>query len=128
MIGVNTKFDSNKAAVENAVRRAKYRSFANAAASIRKDAASTIEQAPRGVPSAPGTPPHTHKRKFLARSFRYDADEFGAVVGPLHSVVGEAGAIQEFGEENHPERPFMRPALERNIDRFRREWAGSVHE
>ncbi len=82
-------------------------------------------------PSEAGTPPNTRGlgNKQL-RAIRYDVDADGAIIGPLHSAVGEVGAVHEFGETYHgtdyPERPFMGPALEQNENRLAAMWAGSV--
>lgn len=126
MLDFRTLIQLEQQRVEQAVKDANYRNFGHAAASMRKDIISTIEKAPQGVASRPGTPPNTHRRNFLTRSITYDANRDGAVLGPRKSVVGEAGAIHEFGEGNHPERAFMRPGLERNSDRFQKAWLDSI--
>lgn len=114
--------------IEKAAKRAGFRNFGHAAASIRRDAISTIEQA-EGA-SAPGTPPHTHKGRQLARSVRFFANDRGAVIGPVASMVGTSGTAQEFGGqykgEEYPARPFMGPALSRAVPRIGGDWAGSV--
>ena len=81
--------------------------------------------------SAPaGQPPHTHKGAQLRRAVRYDATKEDAVIGPMASIVDEAGAAHELGGEFHgqifDERPFMEPALEKNLDRFHSDWGGSI--
>lgn len=128
MISVSVKTEFNAAPVEKAVEKATFRNFSHAAASISKDVKSTLEKA--AGPSAPGTPPHTHKGQFLRRAIRYAADKEGAVIGPMASIVGQAGAAHEFGGEfrgaDYPERPFMEPALERALPRLAEGWSGSV--
>ena len=133
MIGVKVKTTDNFKRVEKAADKAAFTSFAHAAASIAKDARSTIEKAPEGVPSAPGTPPHTHRGRYLSRAIKFAADKEGAVIGPMASIVGEElGPTHEFGQEREgvdfPERPFMGPALERAVPRFGGEWRGSIGE
>ena len=68
----------------------------------------------------------------MPRAIVYAADKESAVVGPRHSVVGEAGAAHEFGEEfrgtDYPERSYMEPALDANLDRFAASWGGSIGE
>ena len=132
MLGFVTKVETNINRVLKAVDKDAYRNMGHAAASISKDAKSTLEKAEG--PSAPGTPPHTHRGQFLKRAVRYAYDRKAqeAVIGPQFSTVGTAGAAHEFGGEyrgeTYPERAFMFPALERNIDRFASDWAGSVGE
>ena len=83
-------------------------------------------------PSVPGQPPHTHKGTYLRRAVRWDADKTSAVIGPMASIVDQAGAVHEFGQvrlgTDYPERPFMLPALERALPRFAGQWQGSVGE
>lgn len=122
--------EGNFKRVKDAADKAAFRNFGHAAASIAKDAKSTVEQAEG--PSPPGTPPHTHKGKFLSRAIRYAADKDGAVIGPMASVVGEIGQVMEFGGEfrghDYDARPFMEPALDRGAPRFADEWEGSIGE
>ncbi len=128
MITVAVKVQSFVDRVEKAQDKAAFRNYKHAAASIRKDMAGSIEQAEG--PSPAGTPPHTHRRRFLARAIRFFADEHGALIGPMHSIVGEAGAAHEFGGEykgqTFDKREFAGPALERGTERFAGSWAGSV--
>lgn len=130
MIELKVTTEFKPAPVEKAVEKAAFRNFGHAAASISKDVKSTLEKA--AGPSAPGTPPHTHKGAFLRRAVRFAADKEGAVIGPQESIVGQAGAAHEFGGEfrgaDYPERPFMQPALERALPRLAEGWSGSVGE
>lgn len=119
-----------------------FRNTGHAAASIRKTAIESMEEAEG--PSPPGEPPHTHtsgvtrkgrKRPgVLPKSITFDNDRESqtALIGPRFSVVGLAGEAHEFGGEfrgdDYPERPFMEPALMQNIDRFASDWAGSIGE
>ena len=70
----------------------------------------------------------------LARAIRYRVDYTvpDAVIGPVGSVIAGIGELHEFGGEykNHPypPRPFMGPALERELDNFAGEFAGSIGE
>lgn len=139
MIGLkNFKFDDQTKRVSDAAEKATFRNVGHAAAAIRKDAVESIVQA--DGPSAPGSPPHTHTQKTtksgktrkgnLQRAIAYDADKDSAVIGPRFSVVEEAGAAHELGESFHgqdyDERPFMGPALDKNLDRFASSWQGSI--
>lgn len=129
MFTTKVKIEDRTKRVKTAAEQAAFRNFAHAAASIRKDAASSIEVSPE--PSAPGEPPHT-RRRLLPRSMRFAADKEGAVVGPQASVAGQAGSAHEFGGrykgQSFPQRPFMLPALERAIPRFAGSWRGSIGE
>jgi len=129
MIGVNVKTTDETPKVEAEVRKANYRNLGHAAASIRKFAAGLIKRGKRA--SDKGTPPRT-RRGLLRRALRWAVEHRGqgdetAVVGPRASMVGTAAAAHEHGGtykgEDYPQRPFMGPALEANLDRFADEWA-----
>lgn len=128
MFELKVKTEDTTKNVADASQKAAFKNFGHAAASIAKDVKSTLEKA--DGPSQPGSPPHTHKGTYLRRAVRFAADAEGAVIGPMASVVGEAGAAHEFGEVFHetdyPERPYMGPGLERGAPRFAQEWAGSI--
>lgn len=128
MIAVKVKTEDTTKNVAVAAEKAAFRNFGHAGASISKDMKASLDKAEG--PSEPGQPPHTHKGAFLRRAVRYAADKEGVVVGPMASIVGESGAVHEFGEVFHgtdyPERPFARPALERALPRIGSDWAGSI--
>lgn len=130
MIDVRVKVIDETKRVETAAEKAAFRNFNHAAASLSKDAKASIESSPE--PSAPGQPPHTRRGNPLRRAVRYAADKEGAVIGPLASMVGDAGEAHEFGGsfrgQTFPARPFMGPALDRAIPRFAGDWAGSIGE
>jgi hypothetical protein len=130
MFGLSFHSDEQTKAVADAAKKGAFRNFGHAAASLAKDAKSTLVQTAGA--SAPGQPPHTHRGAFLRRAVLYVADENGAIIGPAASLVGTAGAAHEFGGEykghQFPERPFMFPALERAIPRFAGDWQGSIGE
>jgi len=133
-----------------AAKKAKYERFQHAAASISKTMKASIVKgsSPAGrdkktgrfrksssnAASAPGEPPHTRGRAGhnLKGAIRYDANNIDAVVGPIASFIGQAGHAHEFGGEyrgeQFPKRPFARPALEANVDRFAAGWVGSIGE
>jgi phage gpG-like protein len=125
--------------VAKATEVATFRNLGHAAARIRKDAIESIE--PSDEPSEPGKPPHTRRRVsragkalkgHLQRAIVYASDKETATIGPRESIVGESASAHEHGGEymggEFPARPFMRPALERNLDKFHRDWAGSIGE
>lgn len=140
MIGTGFQFTDQTKRVEAAKEKAGFRNFSHAAAAIRKDAIESIKNEPG--PSEPGEAPHTHtggitkkgkvRKGNLQRAITFAASKEDAVVGPRESVVGQAGRAHELGEEFHgddyPERPYMEPALEENIERFASEWGGSIGE
>lgn len=131
-VSVRVTTKDNTKAVKAAADKAAFRNFVHAAASISKDVKGTLEKAPEGVASEPGSPPHTHRGAYLRRAVRYAADKEGAVIGPMASVVGKVAEAHEFGGEykgqQFPERPFMLPALERAIPRFAGQWRGAIGE
>ena len=106
------------------------KSLGHAAAILMKDARSSIRQTQSPDPSAPGKPPKTRNRRFLQRSIRFETDATRkvAIIGPTASMVEQIGAVQEFGGrykgQDYPARPFMAPALERNLHRFAGGFAG----
>jgi hypothetical protein len=131
MIGIAVKVDNQLARVKTAADRAAFRNLGHASATIRKTSIASIERSDE--PSDPGEPPHTRSGQ-LPRAIRFDVDRAKqeSVIGPQASLVCESGAAHELGEEFHgqdfPERPFMFPALEDNLDRFASDWAGSIGE
>ena len=128
MFGSTAKTEVNTKPLAKAVDDATFRNLGHAAATIRKDAAASIEKV--DGPSPEGQPIHTHRGAYARRALRYAVETDFAVIGPRASMVGEAFAAHEFGEvfrgTDYPERPTMGPALERNLDRFASSWAGSV--
>lgn len=106
-----------------------FRNIFHAAAAIAKDVRRTVRNAP--TPSAPGKPPRS-RRGLLRRAIRYHVDPVkqSAVIGPRKSVIGGAASVHEFGGsykgDSYPERPFMAPALERNLRRLGGSFSGSV--
>ena len=129
MFGLSTQVESRFNRVKKAADDASFRNFGHAAASIAKDARSSIQKSP--VASEPGTPPNTRRGR-LAGAIRYAADMEGAVIGPRFSVAGASGTAHEFGAtykgRDFLERPFMGPALERALPRFLDGWRGSITE
>jgi hypothetical protein len=131
MIGLEVKTEDRTQRVTDAAERATFRNLGHAAAAIRRDTVESIVVA-EGA-SAAGTPPLTRRRQ-LKRAIRFANDRAAgeAVVGPMASIVGESGRAHELGGEfrghDYPERPFMAPALEKNLDRFAGDWQGSIGE
>jgi hypothetical protein len=85
-----------------------------------------------GYASAPeGEPPYSHTET-LAGSLDYGVDNGYFVVGPRSSEVGVRGAVLEFaarpgtksGKRKYKRHPFLRPALDNNLDTFAPRVAG----
>lgn len=130
MFGIQAVIQDMTDRVVKAAKKAGFRNFGHAAASISKDMKASLVNAEG--PSAPGTPPHTHRGSHLRRAVRYAATAEEAVIGPMASIVGESGGAHERGERykgtDYPQRAFAGPALERGADRFAGSWAGSIGE
>lgn len=129
--GISVTVSIDAAPIAKAAEKAAFRNMGHAAARIRKDAQESIDVAEG--PSPAGTPPHTRKKQLpRAITFDYARSEQSAVIGPRASVVGEAGAAHELGGEfrggEFDERPYMLPALEKNLPRFAQDWAGAIGE
>lgn len=107
-----------------------FKNIFHAAASIAKDAKRSIRVSPR--PSATGRPPHTRRRRHLQRAIRFAVDKKKkhAVIGPRESIVGRSAGAHELGGsykgDHFPPRPFMGPALERNLHRLGGQFTGSI--
>jgi phage gpG-like protein len=130
MFGVKATVVDEMHKVSGAKDRAKFENIRHAAFRIAKDAKASIVKS--SEPSEPGSPPTTRGRggKNLRGAIFTSADKESAVIGPRASYVGDVGAAHEFGEsrkgDDFDERPFMRPALENNLDRFASDWQGSI--
>lgn len=106
-----------------------FKNIFHAAASISRDAKRSLKTSAR--PSAPGKPPYT-RRGLFRRAVRFEADrqKQSAVIGFVASMVGESAKAHEFGGRykgaEYPERPTMKPALERNIHRLGGQFKGII--
>ncbi len=126
---ITTTYRASAKPVDDRLKKAAYRNFANAAASIRKTARASIVRS--RDPSSPGSPVHT--RRGLAKrpdSILFDATKDDAVIGFTAHAVGDAMQVHEHGGQRFgttfPQRPTMAPALQQNLERFQREWAYSL--
>lgn len=130
MIDAKTEFHIRLDKLLRATGLANFQNLQHAAASLRKDAVSTIKR--RKGPSRPGEPPHTHRRVFYKRAIAFDVDRQreDAVVGFRYSVIGDVGHAHEFGasrgEADYPERPTIGPALVRSAGRLGNQWKGTI--
>lgn len=129
------------------VQDARFRSFGHAAASIRKKARASIKTAPKEArkgarrrkgkrirrathkPAPEGSPVRTQRGAYR-RAIAYHADDQGAIIGPMASVIGTSGQAHEHGGEykggTYGQRAVMGPALEESRDRFASGWADSI--
>jgi hypothetical protein len=126
--GVVNQWATNSKKIWTAMEKRTRWALAKAAYRVFRDAQSTIEKSPD--PSEPGKPPHT-RRGMLPKAIRYQVDYTipDAIIGPVGSVIADIGQLHEFGGEHYghqyPERPFMRPALQRELDDFTGGFSGS---
>lgn len=130
----------DRKAVMDAVSRAQRAVFSRIGAFIRQTARSSIRR--RKGTSKPGRPPNSHTG--LLRDhifFAYEPERKGVVIGPirLNTSDGTAPRLLESGgsttwqEQGKRERvvylarPYMRPALEKELPRLPALWRNSVH-
>ena len=130
----------------NALDRAEAKFMARFGAYVRSDANRSMRRSKTGRPSRPGSPPNVHVgllRKF--NFFSYDKRAHNVVIGPvrLQNTRYPVPGLMEYGGTaqirvrrntfttrrtrsvgtfvpkiaNYPERPFMRPALQKNLKR-----------
>jgi hypothetical protein len=132
MIGVKTETKTTPQNVEKAVKKAAFSNFRHAGFSIRKTAKESVKRRKTAGPA--GGPVTTRARggsNIRAAIFTHATKE-DVIIGPRFSFVGESQYYQEFGEPfdgiELEERPTMHLALEANVDRFARDWQGSVGE
>jgi len=131
MFGTQTNFRNQAERVIEAAKKGAYKTFRHAILSIRKDASKSIKQRKdKHKKSEAGSPPTQHKPGFLKRALWGHWDEEGGMTGFRASRVDEVAATHEHGlredGRDYPERPTMGPALERNVERFHRDWRASI--
>lgn len=115
-----------KAAADNHRKRA-YAIMQDARASIKTRPKAAKGEKDEAAPA--GQPPYTRRGRIRA-AIRYAADADGAVIGAAASIAGTSGEPHEIGGtykgDTFEQRPFMGPALERNIHQIAGDWAGSI--
>ncbi len=132
MFNVSVIFKRTDQDVLKAADEANFKNIGHFAASVRKAAASRIVRAPKGKASTRGQSPHTHRGMFFKRAIRFaiNKQKQEALVGFQHSIIGEVGALHEFGESrgkvSFPKRPTMEPALEQSAPRMGNHWQGTI--
>lgn len=130
MFGASARIEDRTDRVKAAASKGIFRSLGHAIASISKYMKGSIEKSK--APSEPGEAPHTRGRggHNLKGAIRYDVGKDDAIAGPIASFIGTAGEAHEFGGQyrgtTFQKRPFARPALEANVDRFAAGFAGSI--
>lgn len=119
------------------------RALSKALSHIWTTARTSMRYRKLGAVSKPGTPPFAHKetgallRKLLY--FAFNPREKRGVVGPVAHRRGEAPQLNEFGGRvtrrsrrgvvttaNYPARPFMFPALQKELPKLPARWSSSV--
>lgn len=132
-------FDRPK--VQRAVDKARRKVLSKAGAFVRTSAKSSIRKR-KGI-SRPGNPPHSHTglvRRFIL--FGYDHATDSVVVGPVKIKSGRAVESLEYGGKSTANsrrrgrriqravtvraRPFMRPAMKKELPKFPELWRNSI--
>lgn len=151
MLKLKTKLDmKDLKKVLTKEKKGKAKSLKHAGAIIRKAAQQSLTPG-NGKPSRPGNPPHSQSGT-LKKSILFDVDADGVlVIGPAKRSYGFYGNIHEHGgsfvvgqkkrgrkfkdggdrkgrKMNFPKRPFMKPALENNLDKLPLSFQGRIFE
>lgn len=143
----------DRQAVIDAVGKANAKNLSKAGAFIRRSARSSLRRRKRA--SVPGSPPSVHSRDPVASLkniwFVFDPQSRSVIVGPLKlngpvrlhgsnrttvPALQELGGVAVISEgprrrrrerlATYPKRPFMGPALQRELPKFTGLWANSV--
>lgn len=152
MITATGHSEFNVAKIERAVKKGSFKTFAHAAASLRKQIIDEIQVTKETIgwittqrltkrgkrrrariyrPAPVGHPVFSHRNKgFIRRGVKFEANAEGAVIGFAHSVYGDVMRVHEFGGERKGEsfdaRPTLAPALRTTAPRFAEEWRGAI--
>jgi phage gpG-like protein len=118
----------NKKLIRQKMNQASFQSLGHAGAAIRLTARRSIRRSKRYAP--PSSPPRTRHGQ-LRRAIVYAREGSDRVlIGPGFAHVGPSAMAHEFGgryrKANYRARPFMGPALSKNLTRLPRFWAGSI--
>lgn len=138
----------DRQAIIDAVGAANARNLSKAGSFVRRGARSSLRR--RKKPSAPGSPPSVHTNHPVATLksiwFVLDRSRLSVVIGPVRlngrSLLGsDRGTVPELMElggsatlekrkkrrrVRYSPRPFMGPALQRELPKFEGLWANSV--
>lgn len=132
MFGLRTGSKPDFQRVSDAAEKPMFEGPRHAAFSVAKMAKQSIKK--QKNPSQPGDAPTTRGRsgRNIRGAIFVDANNESAIAGPRESFVGQSAAAHEFGKQHKgdqfDERPFMGPALAESLDRFPKEFAGSIGE
>ena len=118
----------NKKLLQQKMAQASFQSLGHAGAAIRLTARRSIRVSKRYA--LPGSPPRTrHGQLRRAIVYAREGNDHG-LIGPGFAHVGPSAMAHEFGgrfrKSNYRARPFMGPALSKNLPRLPRFWAGSI--
>jgi hypothetical protein len=117
--------------LEQKIKLGKFESLRKAAYGIMRDAKRSIRRRKNRTAAPVGSPAYQHRGGWRAAiAYAMERDGNDAVIGFRGSYVDKTAAVHEHGLEEegrkYPVRPTMGPALERNIERFHRDWRGSI--
>jgi phage gpG-like protein len=131
VIGIKIKrIFFNRRRVMSAMDRARRRYLYRAAAYVRAVARNSLgrRSGKKSKPSPPGHPPRSAGR--LRKSIFYAVQPHSVIIGPSADIIGEVGAVHEYGGKfrgaTYPARPYMGPALEKSKDKLPAIWRDSV--
>ena len=118
----------NRKLIRQKMNQASFQSLGRAGAAIRLTARRSIRRSKRYAP--PGSPPRTRHGQ-LRRAIVYAREGSDRVlIGPGFAHVGPSAMAHEFGGRfrghRYPKRALMGPALQKNLPRLPRFWAGSI--
>jgi hypothetical protein len=127
MIEAETTYRNLAVDLQMQLDRIAERGLSRTAFRIMVDARESIEITAR--PSKPGHPPHSRRGALRqAIGFAVNGEQRAAFIGPRYSKVNRIGQTLEFGglfrNRKYAARPFMRPALERNLNYFAASFGG----
>jgi hypothetical protein len=129
----------DRARVLAAADKATVRALSKAGAYVRTAARSSLRRRKR--PSKPGTPPSVHADGFASLKtifFAFEPGSRSVVVGPVKingartsptvPELHEFGGVMagKMGIKKYPARPYMRPALMKELPKFRDAFKGAI--
>ena len=133
MIGVEVKFSAKQQQkILQATEKAKQGKLTAGGFLISTYAKESVKQRKDPKTSAsPGQPSYQHNRGYRAAiAYVYTHSPQDVLIGFRYSMAGVTPGIHEHGlmqnGRDYPERPTMLPALERNIERFHKDWRSSI--
>ena len=130
MIGLSSKVTFDKRRIADAVDDATSEQLEQSAAFIRESARRSIKTSDETSPA--GSTPNSQTGQLQQIYFSFDASLNGFVIGPAklsgvdtNAGLHEFGGISDDGHRYAP-RPFMNPALRREVKNLLGRFAGSV--